>query len=165
MAPKIAFPVSDVRDVAVTHALAMTTPEAAGQRFITANGFIRLIELGRLVAKALPDLAKKVRAPSCRTLPFASCPSSTRGSRRCCLISASAAGNQCQGSQNPRPDVPLAAGGGDVGGGEPARPADHLRALQGPHFALAGAQGAASSRQRHDARRYDICPCGPEFLA
>ncbi len=60
MAPKIAFPVSDVRDVAVTHALAMTTPEAAGQRFITANGFIRLIELGRLVAKALPDLAKKV---------------------------------------------------------------------------------------------------------
>lgn len=60
LAPKIAFPVSDVRDVAVTHVLAMTVPAAAGQRFITANGFVRLIELGGLVAKALPDLKKKV---------------------------------------------------------------------------------------------------------
>lgn len=60
LAPKIAFPVSDVRDVAVTHFLAMTKPEAAGQRFITANGFLRLVEVGRLVAQALPDLARKV---------------------------------------------------------------------------------------------------------
>jgi hypothetical protein len=52
MAPKIAFPVSDVRDVAVTHVLAMTHPEAAGQRFITANGFLRLVEVGRLVERA-----------------------------------------------------------------------------------------------------------------
>lgn len=59
-APKIAFPVSDVRDVAVTHVLAMLNPEAAGQRFITANGYIRLMELGQLVAKALPDLKRKV---------------------------------------------------------------------------------------------------------
>lgn len=59
-APKIGFPVSDVRDVAVTHVLAMTVPEAAGQRFITANGFLRLIEVGRLIAETLPDLAKKV---------------------------------------------------------------------------------------------------------
>lgn len=60
LAPKIAFPVSDVRDVAVTHVLAMINPEAAGQRFITANGFLRLVEVGRLVARALPDLSKKV---------------------------------------------------------------------------------------------------------
>jgi len=59
-APKIAFPISDVRDVAVTHVLAMTTPEAAGQRFLTANGFLRLIEVARLVSDALPDLAGKV---------------------------------------------------------------------------------------------------------
>lgn len=59
-APKIAFPISDVRDVAVTHVLAMTSPEAAGQRFLTANGFLRLIEVAGLVKAAVPDLAKKV---------------------------------------------------------------------------------------------------------
>ena len=37
-APKIGFPISDVRDVAVTHVLAMTNPAAAGQRFLSANG-------------------------------------------------------------------------------------------------------------------------------
>jgi len=58
--PKIAFPISDVRDVAVTHVLAMTNPEAAGQRFLTANGFLRLIEVAGLVKEALPDLAGKV---------------------------------------------------------------------------------------------------------
>lgn len=60
LAPKIAFPVSDVRDVAATHALAMITPGAAGQRFITANGFVRLIDVAAMVAKALPDISKKV---------------------------------------------------------------------------------------------------------
>jgi len=59
-APRIGFPISDVRDVAVTHALAMTSPEGAGQRFLSANGFLRLIEVGRLIADVLPDLAKKV---------------------------------------------------------------------------------------------------------
>jgi dihydroflavonol-4-reductase len=59
-APKIGFPISDVRDVAVTHVLAMTHPKAAGQRFLSANGFLRLIEVGQLIKQALPDLAKKV---------------------------------------------------------------------------------------------------------
>lgn len=59
-APKVGFPISDVRDVAVTHALAMTTPAAAGRRLLTANGFLRLIEVGRLVADTLPDLQRKV---------------------------------------------------------------------------------------------------------
>lgn len=59
-APKLAFPISDVRDVAVTHVLAMTNPAAAGQRFITANGFMSLMEVSGIVAKAYPDLAKKV---------------------------------------------------------------------------------------------------------
>jgi nucleoside-diphosphate-sugar epimerase len=59
-APKIGFPVSDVRDVAVTHALAMTHPQAAGHRFISANGFLRLIDLGRLMVEAEPDLKRKV---------------------------------------------------------------------------------------------------------
>ena len=65
-APKVGFPISDVRDVAATHVLAMITPGAAGKRFLTANGFMRLIEVGRLVADALPDLKDEV--PS-RELP------------------------------------------------------------------------------------------------
>ena len=36
-APKVGFPISDVRDVAATHVLAMTAPAAAGKRFLT-NG-------------------------------------------------------------------------------------------------------------------------------
>jgi nucleoside-diphosphate-sugar epimerase len=59
-APKIGFPISDVRDVAATHVLAMTNPAAAGQRFLTANGFLRLFEVGQLIKHTLPDLAKKV---------------------------------------------------------------------------------------------------------
>jgi nucleoside-diphosphate-sugar epimerase len=59
-APKVGFPISDVRDVAVTHALAMTHPDAAGERFLSANGFMRLIEIGRLLSDTLPDLKSKV---------------------------------------------------------------------------------------------------------
>ena len=59
-APKIGFPISDVRDVAVTHVLAMTNPAAAGQRFLSANGFLRLMEVGQLIKQTLPDLGKKV---------------------------------------------------------------------------------------------------------
>jgi len=59
-APKVGFPISDVRDVAITHALAMTHPQAAGERFLSANGFLRLIEVGRLLADTLPDLKSKV---------------------------------------------------------------------------------------------------------
>jgi nucleoside-diphosphate-sugar epimerase len=59
-APKVGFPISDVRDVAVTHALAMTHPQAAGERFLSANGFMRLFEIGRLIADTLPDLKWRV---------------------------------------------------------------------------------------------------------
>ncbi len=59
-APKVGFPVSDVRDVAITHALAMTNPKAAGERFLSANGFLRLYEVGQLLAATLPDLKRKV---------------------------------------------------------------------------------------------------------
>lgn len=59
-APRIGFPVSDVRDIAVTHALAMVHPQAAGQRFLSANGFISLIKLSRLMAEVLPDLSWRV---------------------------------------------------------------------------------------------------------
>lgn len=59
-APKVGFPISDVRDVAITHALALTNPKAAGERFLSANGFLRLYEIGQLLAQMLPDLKRKV---------------------------------------------------------------------------------------------------------
>jgi nucleoside-diphosphate-sugar epimerase len=58
--PKVGFPVSDVRDVAITHVNVMTHPQAAGQRFLSANGFLRLYEIGQLLAATLPDLKRKV---------------------------------------------------------------------------------------------------------
>ena len=59
-APKVGFPVSDVRDVAATHAIAVTHPRAAGERFIVAEGLMHLIELGRIVAEVCPDLRAKI---------------------------------------------------------------------------------------------------------
>lgn len=59
-APKVGFPVSDVRDVAMTHVLAMINPAAAGQRFLSANGHMRLIEVGQRIAEIFPDLDSKV---------------------------------------------------------------------------------------------------------
>jgi dihydroflavonol-4-reductase len=58
--PRIAFPICDVRDVATAHALALTSPQAAGKRFLIANGNLTLMAIGRLIAAELPDLADKV---------------------------------------------------------------------------------------------------------
>jgi hypothetical protein len=38
----------------------MTHPKAAGERFLSANGFLRLYEIGQLLAATLPDLKRKV---------------------------------------------------------------------------------------------------------
>lgn len=58
-APKITFPVCDVRDVAAAHAEAMIRPDAAGQRFIIAEGETRLYDIGRRMVAECPDLAGK----------------------------------------------------------------------------------------------------------
>ncbi len=58
-APKISFPVCDVRDVALAHVEAMLRPAAANQRFIVANGEVRLFDLGQRLADVCPDLANK----------------------------------------------------------------------------------------------------------
>lgn len=58
--PKITFPVCDVRDVAIAHAEAMTSPKAAGERFIIAGGETRLYDIGQRLAAACPDLKSKV---------------------------------------------------------------------------------------------------------
>lgn len=58
-APKIIFPVCDVRDVAMAHAEAMIRPEAAGQRFLITEGETRLFDIGRRMVAECPDLAGK----------------------------------------------------------------------------------------------------------
>jgi dihydroflavonol-4-reductase len=59
-APKVTFPVCDVRDVAVAHVEAMIRPAAAGQRFIVAEGETRLFDIGQKLAAECPDLKGKV---------------------------------------------------------------------------------------------------------
>jgi nucleoside-diphosphate-sugar epimerase len=50
--PDIYIPIVDVRDVAAAHILAMTTPDAAGQRFLLSNG----------PALAMKEIAADIRA-------------------------------------------------------------------------------------------------------
>lgn len=59
VAPRIRFPICDVRDVAVAHAEAMASPKAAGERFIVAEGETGLFALGQVLAAECPDLAAK----------------------------------------------------------------------------------------------------------
>jgi nucleoside-diphosphate-sugar epimerase len=59
--PKITMGVVDVRDVADLHLLAMTRPEAAGERFLcTAGDFLPLREIARLLREGLGPVARKV---------------------------------------------------------------------------------------------------------
>jgi nucleoside-diphosphate-sugar epimerase len=65
--PDIYIPFIDVRDVAAAHVLAMTTPEAAGQRFLLADGpAIALKQVGELLRARLGDAAGRVPT---RTIP------------------------------------------------------------------------------------------------
>jgi len=59
-APRIRFPVADVRDVANAHVEAAIRPIAAGRRYIIGEGQLRLFELGRILARECPDLRGKV---------------------------------------------------------------------------------------------------------
>lgn len=65
--PHLFIPVVDVRDVAAAHLLAMTTPGAAGQRFLLASGQpIALKDIGATLRTRLGAAAKHVPT---RTLP------------------------------------------------------------------------------------------------
>lgn len=59
-APKLAFPIADVRDVAAAHAEAAVRPEAAGNRYLIGEGMLGIYELGQILARELPDLKSKV---------------------------------------------------------------------------------------------------------
>jgi nucleoside-diphosphate-sugar epimerase len=59
--PNLYIPIVDVRDVAAAHLLAMTTPEAAGQRFLVAGGpVLPLKQVGAVLRAHLGDAAKRV---------------------------------------------------------------------------------------------------------
>ena len=52
--PKVGFEIVDVRDVASLHRLAYESPDAAGRRFLCANGFTLLKEVAYILKKAFP---------------------------------------------------------------------------------------------------------------
>ncbi|MEM1229481.1 MAG: aldehyde reductase [Pseudomonadota bacterium] len=60
--PKLGFEIVDVRDVAALHRLALETSEAAGQRFLCANGFRWFTEIAATLQAAHPDRKVTTRA-------------------------------------------------------------------------------------------------------
>lgn len=65
--PHVFVPIVDVRDVARAHLLAMTSPEAAGQRFLISNGpAVELKDIGATIRAHLGADASRVPT---RTLP------------------------------------------------------------------------------------------------
>ena len=58
--PDLGFGIVDVRDVADLHCRALTAPGIAGERFIAAGPFLKLIEVARILKSAMPAEARKV---------------------------------------------------------------------------------------------------------
>jgi nucleoside-diphosphate-sugar epimerase len=59
--PRMTLGVVDVRDVADLHLLAMTAPEAAGERFLAvAGGFVSLREIGLMLRRRMGAAARRV---------------------------------------------------------------------------------------------------------
>ncbi|XZG69110.1 SDR family oxidoreductase [Chitinibacteraceae bacterium HSL-7] len=58
--PRFGLPVVDVRDVAAAHVLAMTHPDAAGERFIASAGFMWFKDIADVLRTRLPDASSRV---------------------------------------------------------------------------------------------------------
>ena len=58
--PRFGFNVVDVRDIAALQLLAMTTPSAAGQRFIGSCDFRSMGDIAKILKQGLGDKARKV---------------------------------------------------------------------------------------------------------
>jgi nucleoside-diphosphate-sugar epimerase len=59
--PRLYIPIVDVRDVAKAHVLAMTTPAAAGERFLISNGPpLSLLEIGAVILSDLDSAPGRV---------------------------------------------------------------------------------------------------------
>jgi nucleoside-diphosphate-sugar epimerase len=59
-APRLGFSFVDVRDVAELHLLAMTKPEAGGERFIATDEFMWMPDLAKVLRERLGEQAAKV---------------------------------------------------------------------------------------------------------
>jgi nucleoside-diphosphate-sugar epimerase len=59
-APRLGFSFVDVRDVAELHLLAMTKPEAGGERFIATDEFMWMPDLAKMLRERLGEQAAKV---------------------------------------------------------------------------------------------------------
>lgn len=57
---RFGWPLVDVRDVADLHLKAMTSPKAAGQRYIGASDFAWMGDVADVLRKRVPELAKRV---------------------------------------------------------------------------------------------------------
>lgn len=67
--PDVWIPIVDVRDVARAHILAMTTPDAGGQRFLLASGPVTAMrEIGAVLGARLGDAAAHVPTRSIPSL-------------------------------------------------------------------------------------------------
>ncbi len=58
--PRVGFVIVDVRDVATAHVAAMTTPGAAGQRFLLGDRFLWFAEVADVLRENFPDYARKL---------------------------------------------------------------------------------------------------------
>lgn len=58
--PDVGWAVVDVRDVAAAHLAAMTTPEAAGQRFVVSIEHASMLDIATILADAFGDRGYKV---------------------------------------------------------------------------------------------------------
>lgn len=67
--PKVGFSIVDVRDLAVAQVLAMTSPQAAGERFIACGEFMWMADIARALRAELPP-AQARKVPT-RVLPNA----------------------------------------------------------------------------------------------
>ena len=61
--PRFGISFVDVRDVAEAHLLAMSTPEAAGERFIGGGRFLWMKEISEILRNRFPTYARKI--PKC----------------------------------------------------------------------------------------------------
>ena len=128
-APKISFPVSDVRDVALTHVLAMT-PRRSRSAVPLRQRLLAPLR-GRpapqaSAARSRQEGTARRAARYWRCAPWRWSTAASRGAGRPRLP---APGDQRQGAVRVGADVPLAAGGGQLRCGQPTGLTSDLRAL------------------------------------
>ncbi len=59
-APRMSMGVIDARDVAALHLAAMERPEAGGNRFLAAAGWVSLLQLAQMLREAFPAYARRL---------------------------------------------------------------------------------------------------------